>query len=99
MRRLYAIVDDAWGNPMTERTWWEKIESKGEEALEQVKRLIAEGNVRRVRIRQKDHVVAEFPLTFGVVGAVLAPVVAAIGAVAALITDCTIEVERQEKAK
>ena len=79
---------------MTERTWWEKIESKGEEALEQVKRLIAEGNVRRVRIRQKDHIVAEFPLTVGVVGAVLAPVVAAIGAVAALITDCTIEVER-----
>ena len=82
---------------MTERTWWEKIETKGEEALEQLKRLIAEGNVRRVRIRQKDHVVAEFPLTFGVVGVVLAPVVAAIGAVAALMTDCTIEVERQEK--
>lgn len=81
---------------MTERTWWEKIETKGEAALEQVKRLIAEGNVRRVRIRQKDHVVAEFPLTFGVVGVVLAPVVAAIGAVAALMTDCTIEVERQE---
>ncbi len=81
---------------MTERTWWEKIETKGEEALEQLKRLIAEGNVRRVRIRQKDHVVAEFPLTFGVVGVVLAPVVAAIGAVAALMTDCTIEVERQE---
>lgn len=84
---------------MTERTWWEKIESKGEEALEQVKRLIAEGNVRRVRIRQKDHIVAEFPLTIGLVGAVLAPVVAAIGAVAALITDCTIEVERQEETK
>ncbi|HKV99872.1 MAG TPA: DUF4342 domain-containing protein [Vicinamibacterales bacterium] len=81
----------------TERTWWEKIETKGEAALEQLKRLIAEGNVRRVRIRQKDHVVAEFPLTIGVVGAVLAPVVAAVGAVAALIADCTIEVERQEK--
>jgi VanZ family protein len=82
---------------MTERTWWEKIETKGEAALEQLKRLIAEGNVRKVRIRQKDHVVAEFPLTIGVVGAVLAPVVAAVGAVAALMTDCTIEVERQEK--
>jgi VanZ family protein len=81
---------------MTERTWWEKIETKGEEALEQLKRLITEGNVRRVRIRQKDHVVAEFPLTIGVVGVVLAPVVAAVGAVAALMTDCTIEVERQE---
>lgn len=84
---------------MTERTWWEKIETKGEEALEQLKRLIAEGNVRRVRIRQKDHVIAEFPLTVGVVGVVLAPVVAAIGAVAALMTDCTIEVQRQEKSE
>ncbi len=82
---------------MTERTWWEKIETKGEEALDQLKRLIAEGNVRRVRIRQKDHVVAEFPLTIGLVGAVLAPIVAAIGAVAALLADCSIEVERQEK--
>ena len=82
---------------MTERTWWEKIETKGEEALDQVKRLIAEGNVRRVRIRQKDQVIAEFPLTLGVVGAVLAPVVAAIGAVVALLADCTIEVERRGK--
>lgn len=82
---------------MSERTWWEKIEAKGEEALDQVKRLIAEGNVRRVRIKQKDHVVAEFPLTIGVVGVVFAPVVAAIGAVAALIADCSIEVERAEK--
>jgi len=80
---------------MAEQTWWEKIETKGEEALEQLKHIINEGNVRRVRIRQKDHVIAEFPLTIGVVGAVLAPVVAAIGAVAALVTDCTIEVERQ----
>jgi hypothetical protein len=95
--KLYAIVGDREDNRMTERTWWEKIETKGEEALEQLKRLITEGNVRRVRIRQKDHVVAEFPLTIGVVGVVLAPVVAAVGAVAALMTDCTIEVERQEK--
>ena len=80
---------------MAEQTWWEKIETKGEAAIEQLKRLISEGNVRRVRIRQKEHVVAEFPLTIGVVGAVLAPVLAAIGAVAALLTECTIEVERQ----
>ncbi|HUL72062.1 MAG TPA: DUF4342 domain-containing protein [Vicinamibacterales bacterium] len=80
---------------MPEETWWEKIETRGEAALEQLKHIINEGNVRRVRIRQKDHVIAEFPLTVGVVGAVLAPVVAAIGAVAALVTDCTIEVERQ----
>jgi len=82
---------------MSEHTWWEKIEAKGEAALDQLKHIIDEGNVRRVRIRQKDHVVAEFPLTIGVVGAVLAPIVAAIGAVAALVTECTIEVERQGK--
>jgi Domain of unknown function (DUF4342) len=79
---------------MSQQTWWEKIETTGGEVLEQLKKLIAEGNVRRVRIKQKDRVIAEFPLTFGVVGALLAPVVAAIGAVTALATDCTLEVER-----
>lgn len=82
---------------MPEKTWWEKVEAKGGELVEKLKQLIAEGNVRRVRVRQKDHVVAEFPLTVGVVGVVLAPVVAAIGAVTALLTDCTIEVQRQSK--
>ncbi len=79
---------------MTDRTWWEKIEAKGGAALDQLTRLVNEGNIRRVRIRQRERVVAEFPLTVGVVGAVLAPPLAAIGAVVALITECTIEVER-----
>ena len=82
---------------MTERTWWETLEAKGGEALEQLKRLVNEGNVRRVRVRQKDQLVAEFPLTVGLVGAVLAPPLAAIGAVVALLTDCTIDVERQAR--
>jgi hypothetical protein len=82
-----------------QRTFWEKVEAKGEALFEQLKRLIAEGNVRRVRVRQKDRVVAEFPLTVGVVGVVLAPVVAAIGAVTALMTDCTIEVEREQEKR
>jgi hypothetical protein len=59
-----------------------------------VKKLVAEGNVRRVRIRQKERTIVEFPLTIGVVGAVLAPVLAAVGAVAALVTECTIDVQR-----
>ena len=79
---------------MAERTWWETVELKSEELLDKLKELVAEGNVRRVRIRQKDRVIAEFPLTLGVVGAVLAPVVAAIGAIAALLADCSIDVER-----
>ena len=82
---------------MSEHTFWETIETKGGEVLDKVKELVAEGNVRRVRIRQKSHVIAEFPLTFGVMGAVLAPMLAAIGAIAALATECTIEVERTGK--
>ena len=83
---------------MTERTFWETVEGKGAEVLEKVKALIAEGNVRRVRIRHKDRVIAEFPLTVGVVGAVFAPMLAAIGAIAALLTECAIEVERVSPA-
>jgi hypothetical protein len=83
---------------MTQPTWWETIETRGGELVDQVRRLINEGNVRRVRIRQKERVVAEFPLTVGVVGAVLAPVLAAIGAIAALLTECTIDVEREAPA-
>jgi hypothetical protein len=51
--------------------------------------------VRRILVKQGDHVIAEFPLTVGVVGAALAPALAALGAIAALVTDCTIEVERE----
>ena len=58
--------------------------------------MIAEGNVRRISIKQGEHTVAEFPLTVGVAGTVLAPLLAAIGAIAALVTDCSIVVERAD---
>jgi hypothetical protein len=77
-----------------ERTWWESIKVEGGELLEKVKSLVREGNVRRIVIRQADRSVAEFPLTVGVVGAVAAPILAAVGALAALLTNCTIEVQR-----
>ena len=77
-----------------ERTWWEKIEGTTDQVLGELKRLVAEGNVRRVVVKQRGKTVAEFPLTIGVVGAVLAPVAAAIGALTALLTECTIEVEK-----
>jgi hypothetical protein len=79
-----------------ERTWWESIRVEGGELLEKVRSLIREGNVRRIVIRQGEgnRPVAEFPLTVGVVGAVAAPILAAVGALAALLTNCTIEVER-----
>jgi hypothetical protein len=81
---------------MAERTVWQTIETTGEQVLSTVRQLIAAGNVRRVRIRQKDRVIAEFPLTIGVVGTFVAPVAAAIGAITALLTECTIDVERVE---
>ncbi len=79
-----------------ERTWWETIKVEGGGLVDKVKSLIHEGNVRRIVIRQgdSDRPVAEFPLNVGVVGAVAAPVLAAVGALAALLTHCTIEVER-----
>ncbi|HSF99618.1 MAG TPA: DUF4342 domain-containing protein [Vicinamibacterales bacterium] len=80
---------------MATRTWWESFETHGTRVVDKVKELIKEGNIRRIRIRQRERVVAEFPLTVGVVGAVFAPVLAAIGAITALVTDCTLEVERE----
>jgi hypothetical protein len=74
----------------------EKYEIKGEELLKKVKALIKEGNVRRITISdKKGKELVTFPLTFGVIGAVIAPVLAAIGAIAALVTECTLTVERK----
>jgi hypothetical protein len=84
---------------MSERTWYESIKVEGGQLVDKVAQLIREGNVRRIVIRQGDRTVAEFPLTVGVVGAMFAPVLAAVGALAALIGDCTIEVERTETDK
>jgi hypothetical protein len=77
-----------------ERTIWETIRLQGSEILEKLKQIIHEGNARKIVIKQGEHVVAEFPLTAGVVGTLLAPVLAAIGALVALLKDCSIEVER-----
>jgi hypothetical protein len=73
----------------------EKYRIAGEKLLSKVKELIKEGNVRRITIKNdEDKTLIEIPLTFGVVGAAIFPVWAAVGAIAALVTDCSIEVER-----
>ncbi|MDQ3099113.1 MAG: DUF4342 domain-containing protein [bacterium] len=73
----------------------EDFHVSGDNLLKKVKEIIAEGNARKITIKDKDQkVLMTFPLTFGVVGVVLAPVLAAIGALAALIGECTISVER-----
>lgn len=77
------------------RTVWETIQVTGNQLADAVQKLIDAGNVRRIRIRQGTKTIAEFPLTIGVVGAVFAPMLAAVGALAALVTECTIDVERE----
>ena len=76
------------------RNQWETFKVKGKDVLEFIKKIIHEGNVRRVVIRQGSRTVVEFPVTVGVVGAVAIPELAMIGTVAALLTECTIQVER-----
>lgn len=80
---------------MTKKT--EEFSVNGDDLLKKVKEIIAEGNVRRITVRDKSGKnLVELPLTVGVVGAVLAPILAAIGAIAALVTECTILVERED---
>ena len=84
---------------MAENTCRDSFKATADGVMEKIKALIREGNVRRVVVEHEGRTVAEFPLTVGVVGAVLAPVVAAIGALVALLKDCTIHVERRADAK
>ncbi len=75
----------------------ESFNINGENLLKKVKELIDEGNVTRITITDKGGKdIATFPLTIGVVGILLAPVLAAIGAIAALVGECTITVERED---
>jgi hypothetical protein len=75
----------------------EEIKVKSEDILEKVKELIHEGNVRRLIIKDEDgKVYLEIPVTFGVIGAIVAPALAAVGAVAAMVANLKIEVIRTE---
>jgi len=79
-----------------EKSNWESFKVTGDEILTKVKEIIKEGNARRIIIKnEKDEIIMEFPLTIGAIGAVLAPLFAAIGTLAALITNCTILVEKK----
>jgi hypothetical protein len=87
--------EDPQEEEMEEADGKERYKVAGERLLSKVKELIQEGNVRRIIIRnEEDKVLIEIPLTFGVVGAAIFPVWAAVGAIAALVTSCSIEVER-----
>lgn len=79
----------------------EKFTVSGSQLVDKVKQLIHEGNIRRVRLLHEGRVVLEIPLSIGApvaaIGILAAPVLAAVAAFAALVTECTIEVEKVEK--
>ena len=82
-----------------ERPRTQEFTISGDEVVAKVKELIHEGNVRRIIIKNEDgRTMLEVPLTIGLIGAALMPVLAAIGAAAALATRCTIVVEREDAA-
>lgn len=73
----------------------ESFHIHGDQLLAKIKELINEGNVRKITIKDKSgKTIVVLPLTIGVVGALLAPMLAAVGAIAALVTECTVSVER-----
>ncbi len=74
----------------------EEFKVSGEEILKKVKEIIKEGNARKIIIKnEKEEVIMEIPLTFAVVGAVFLPVLAAVGAIAGILTKCTLVVEKK----
>ncbi|WP_254846261.1 DUF4342 domain-containing protein [Sphingobacterium sp. CZ-UAM] len=78
----------------------ETFQINGENLLQKIKEIIAEGNVNKISISDKHgKEIMNFPVTVGAIGLILAPVFAAIGAVAALLTECTITVERNSEKK
>lgn len=82
---------------MTENTRTEEFKIDGEKLIAKIKELIHEGNIRKLIIKDKEgKVLMEIPMTFGVVGVLLAPQLAAIGAIAALVTEATLVVEKSE---
>jgi len=81
----------------TEHVRTEEFRVNGEQLLAKIKELLHEGNIRRVTIKDKDgRILVEFPMTIGVVGVLVAPSLAALGAIAALVTEATVIVEKTE---
>jgi len=80
-----------------EPTQWEEFQVSADDLISRVREIIREGNVNRIVVRnEKGDTLIEFPMTVGVVGALLAPYLAALGAIAAIVSRATIAVERRE---
>ena len=81
----------------TKQTWTEELKVKGENLLSEIEKLIHEGNVNHIMLKNAEgHTILEFPITIGIIGLVIAPVLAAVGAIAAFAADFTVVVTRSE---
>jgi hypothetical protein len=92
----WDVIDAIIKIEQDEKTRKEEIFVRGSELVEKIKEIVRKGNINRLRVKQDDKVLVEIPLTAGVVGALLAPQLAIIGAVAALVSKCTVEIEKRE---
>ena len=79
------------------KNWTEDFSVKGNEAMEKIKEIIKTGNVNRIKIKKDDTIILDIPITAGALSAVILPQITAIGTAIALMTKCTIEVERSNK--
>jgi len=75
----------------------EEFRVSGGELVEKVKEIVHEGNIRRIIVKHDDKTLVEIPLTVGVIGALIAPQIAALGVIGALLTKCTIVVEKEQE--
>lgn len=83
--------------PTSKKTHTDSFQVNGEDLVKKIKELIHEGNVRRISIIDKNgKTLLILPVTIGVIGTLLAPPLAAVGALAALLTECTLKVDREE---
>lgn len=92
---LISIEDS--GSKKWAETVTESISVKGTEAMDKLKAILNAGNVSRIRVKKDEYVILDIPVTAGAIGAVIIPQITAIGAAVALLTKCTIEVERPNK--
>ncbi|SHJ91166.1 protein of unknown function [Anaerobranca californiensis DSM 14826] len=79
-----------------EKVWREQIQVTGGELVEKIKEIIHQGNVTKIIVKSGDKTIVEIPVTAGAIGVLLAPHLAILGVLSALITKCTIEIERKE---
>lgn len=83
--------------PVVSKKIQEEIKVEGKKVVSRIKSLIKEGNVRKITVKDnKGKTILSLPVTAGVVGAILLPPLVVIGAIAALLTECTITVQREK---